>query len=125
MTLILYESPQRLQKTLADILDHWGNRRIAVARELTKLFEETVRGTVQEVQEHFKDEVRGELTLVVEGAPENAPQQPELEWRDALRELLEKKGAGVKETADLIARQYGLSRRLVYREALSVKNSSQ
>lgn len=124
MTLILYESPQRLQRTLADILEYWGNRRIAVARELTKLYEETVRGTVQEVLEHFEEkDVRGELTLVIEGASEKTSDESGVDWRDALRDLLDKEGVGVKEAADLIARQYGLSRRLVYREALSQKES--
>ena len=68
MTLILYESPKKLARTLEDILRNWGARRIAVARELTKIHEEVFRGSISEAIEHFTGEVRGELTLVVEGA---------------------------------------------------------
>jgi 16S rRNA (cytidine1402-2'-O)-methyltransferase len=70
-TLVLYESPHKLLKTLAQFVEHFGgDRRICVSRELTKIYEETVRGTVEEVLEHFKTHPpKGELVLVVEGAP--------------------------------------------------------
>ena len=68
MTLILYESPRRLTKTLKDMLLSWGERRVAVARELTKIHEQIFRGSISEAIEHFTAEIRGELTLVVEGA---------------------------------------------------------
>lgn len=69
-TLVLYESPHRILKTLGDLESHFGaTRRISVCRELTKQFEEIIRGTVAEVYEHFKIKTpRGEFTLVVEGA---------------------------------------------------------
>jgi 16S rRNA (cytidine1402-2'-O)-methyltransferase len=67
-TLIFYESPHRLLKTLEDIADILGERKMAVARELTKKFEEIKRGTSSEIREYFeKSKVRGELVLVVEG----------------------------------------------------------
>ncbi|MBD0295851.1 MAG: 16S rRNA (cytidine(1402)-2'-O)-methyltransferase [Flavisolibacter sp.] len=68
-TLILYESPMRLVKTLADLIQYFGaERQCSVSRELTKLFEETVRGTLQEVHDHFKQKgVKGEIVIVVEG----------------------------------------------------------
>jgi 16S rRNA (cytidine1402-2'-O)-methyltransferase len=70
-TLVLYESPHKLLKTLSQFVEHFGgDRRICVSRELTKIYEETVRGTVEEVLEHFKTHPpKGELVLVVEGAP--------------------------------------------------------
>lgn len=67
-TIVFYESPHRLLKTLCDIQTVLGNRRIAVMREMTKKFEEHVRGTVTEVIDHFTEKgVKGEFVLVVEG----------------------------------------------------------
>ncbi|NTS40255.1 16S rRNA (cytidine(1402)-2'-O)-methyltransferase [Flavisolibacter sp. BT320] len=68
-TLIFYESPVRLVKTLEDLMQYFGaDRKCAVSRELTKLFEENARGTLQEVHDHFKQKtVKGEIVIVVEG----------------------------------------------------------
>jgi 16S rRNA (cytidine1402-2'-O)-methyltransferase len=67
-TLIFYESPHRFLKTLKDISEVFGERKMVVARELTKKFEETKRGTPEEIIEYFKkSKVKGELVLVVEG----------------------------------------------------------
>lgn len=67
-TIIIYESPFRLLKTLGDIKEILGERRIAVCRELTKKFEEVVRGTAAEVLERFNNKkVLGELVIVIEG----------------------------------------------------------
>jgi len=144
MTLILYESPKRLAKTLKEMLGSWGERRVAVARELTKIHEEIFRGSISEALGHFSGEVRGELTLVVEGAAagRNADSQshpgPELSnfgperlnlnssnegspaWRDELKSLL-MRGASSKEAASAIAGRFNLSRRVVYQEALAMK----
>jgi 16S rRNA (cytidine1402-2'-O)-methyltransferase len=68
-TLIFYESPHRLLKTLQDISEVLGERKMEVARELTKKFEEIKRGTPEEITEYFqKNKLKGELVLVVEGA---------------------------------------------------------
>lgn len=70
-TVIFYESPRRLRALLWEILEMWGDRRVAVARELTKKFEEVVRGTIAEVHAHFAEHPPlGEVTIVVEGAKE-------------------------------------------------------
>jgi 16S rRNA (cytidine1402-2'-O)-methyltransferase len=67
-TVILYESPHRLLRTLNDLLDTFGDRRISVARELTKKFEEVVRGNISFVLQHFqRGSVKGEFVLVIEG----------------------------------------------------------
>jgi 16S rRNA (cytidine1402-2'-O)-methyltransferase len=68
-TMIFYESPHRLVKTLQDFIQYFGaDRQCSVSRELTKLFEENARGTLQEVHDHFqKKEVKGEIVLVVAG----------------------------------------------------------
>jgi 16S rRNA (cytidine1402-2'-O)-methyltransferase len=68
-TMILYESPVRLVKTLSDIIQYFGSeRRCSVSRELTKIYEENVRGTLSGVLEHFsKKTVKGEIVIVIEG----------------------------------------------------------
>ncbi|HZS03121.1 MAG TPA: 16S rRNA (cytidine(1402)-2'-O)-methyltransferase [Chloroflexota bacterium] len=73
-TLLMYESPHRLLAALRDVEAVLGGRRVAVARELTKRFEEVVRGPVGDVRAHFEREPpRGEFTLVVAGADADAP----------------------------------------------------
>ena len=68
-TIILYESPLRLVKTLEDLIQYFGTtRQCCVSRELTKMFEENARGTIQEVLDHFKQKtVKGEIVIVIEG----------------------------------------------------------
>jgi 16S rRNA (cytidine1402-2'-O)-methyltransferase len=70
-TLLFYEAPHRLQRTLSDLLDCLGDRQVAVARELTKLHEDVWRGRLSKALEYFKEQAPlGEFTLVVEGAKE-------------------------------------------------------
>ena len=68
-TMVFYESPMRLVKTLEEFIVYFGNdRQCSVSRELTKMFEENKRGTLQEVCEHFKTKtVKGEIVIVVQG----------------------------------------------------------
>lgn len=68
-TIIFYESPMRLVKTLADLMQYFGpDRNSSVSRELTKMFEENVRGTLKELHEYFQQKtVKGEIVIVVEG----------------------------------------------------------
>lgn len=68
-TLILYESPVRLVKTLKDLIEYFGaERQCSVCRELTKVFEENVRGSLKEVLHHFSEKsVKGEIVVIVEG----------------------------------------------------------
>jgi len=68
-TLVFYESPQRLVRTLADLIQYFGpERQCCVSRELTKMFEENKRGTLQEVHDYFSEKgVKGEIVLIVEG----------------------------------------------------------
>jgi len=68
-TIILYESPMRLVKTLADFIEYFGSdRKCSVSRELTKVYEENFRGTLQEVHDYFHAKtVKGEIVIVVEG----------------------------------------------------------
>lgn len=118
-TLLCLESPHRLLESLQDIRRELGNRRIAVCRELTKLYEEIFRGTVEESITHFgAGEVRGEITLVIEGrlADDQAAHWDQARIRHALTDLIEL-GIERKEAAKQIAQQSGWERREVYKIA--------
>jgi len=122
MTLILYESPQRLGKTLEHMLHFWGDRRIAIARELTKQFEEFFRGTLAEAVKHYAEGTRGELTLVVEGfREEQANATTQQDWQEELVSLLADPHVSVKRATEEIVRRHRLPRRLVYQKALEIR----
>ncbi len=111
-TVLAFESPHRLRRSLEDMLKEWGDRRLAVCRELTKLYEEVFRGRISEALERFA-EPRGEFTLVAEGATDAPP--PPLE--EANRDLLLRRQAGepARRAVPEVAKRYGLPRRQVYR----------
>ncbi len=130
MTLILYESPRRLTKTLQDMAQLWGDRKVAVARELTKIYEEIFRGPISEALSHFAPEARGEFALVVEGAAgghgsisnaEGAAPGPS-SWKEELEALLAS-GISSKEAVQTVASRRGLPRRAVYQAVLEMKES--
>ena len=116
-TVIFYEAPHRLLSTLSDMEEILGpERRVAVGRELTKKHEEVVRGTVGEVKGLFLEKApRGEITLVVDAAPERpAPAKNIEEIVAETRELIEA-GMEKKEALKMKAREYGLKKSSLYR----------
>jgi len=119
-TIIAYEAPHRLLAALQDILAVLGDRRIAVARELTKVFEEIRRGTVSEMLAHFQaTSPRGEFTLVIAGKQNTTP-LPALSADKVRQRLAELAAQGVPpgDAARLVAVETGLPRRDVYRMAV-------
>ena len=119
-TLVLYETPHRLRACLEEMAEILGDRRLAVARELTKLHEEVFRGRIREAAEHFAaaPRVRGEITLVVEGAPAAAEPVPASEAARAVRDLMEGEGLSRTEAARRVAAARGLPKGRVYRWSL-------
>jgi 16S rRNA (cytidine1402-2'-O)-methyltransferase len=115
-TLIAFESPHRLAAALEDILTTLGDRRIAVARELTKLYEEIWRGPVSEARSHFAGEVRGEITVVIAGASAPPPWD-ENQVRDQVARLMDE-GITHRQAAKQVAQVSGWSRRDVYQLTL-------
>ena len=112
-TIVLFESPARLVADLADVRERLGDRRIAVARELTKLHEETIRGRVSEVLERLGDRpVKGEVVVVVEGAP---PPTGSIDDAVADAQRLVADGMRKREAAAEVARRHGVSANDVYR----------
>ena len=114
-TLIFFETPHRIADSLADILSVLGDRRICVAREMTKLYEEFWRGQVSGALEHFKSkEPRGEFTLVIEGKRK----EEKVVWtEDQLLQAIKKelqKDRSAKEISAELAEQSGWSKKEVY-----------
>lgn len=118
-TLILFESPRRLHATLLDLQQALGDRRACVARELTKIHEEFVRGRLSELAAHFAGEILGEITLVVEGRGARVETASTGDVDTLLRTRLEA-GLSVKDAAREVAEALGLQRRAVYQRALEL-----
>ncbi|MFC7816156.1 MULTISPECIES: 16S rRNA (cytidine(1402)-2'-O)-methyltransferase [unclassified Streptomyces] len=123
-TLVYFEAPHRLDDTLADMAEAFGSgRRAAVCRELTKTYEEVRRGGLGELAAWAAEGVRGEITVVVEGAPEQGPEEvgaAELVRRVRVRE---EAGERRKEAIAAVAAQAGLPKREVFDAVVAAKNA--
>jgi 16S rRNA (cytidine1402-2'-O)-methyltransferase len=116
-TLVLFESPRRLADLLEDALAVLGDRRAAVARELTKLHQEVLRGRLAALAGRLADrEVLGEVVLVIEGAPE--PPAADLTALGERVESLTGEGLSRRDAAARVAREAGVSKRAVYEASL-------
>lgn len=125
-TLVYFEAPHRIDATLVAMAEAFGDeRRAAVCRELTKTYEEVKRGSLKELAEWAADGVRGEITVVVEGAPEKSPGDlgpDELVRRVRVRE---EAGERRKEAIAAVAADAGLPKRDVFDAVVAAKNAAQ
>ncbi len=122
-TLVFYEAPHRILETLLDVEFVWGaSAHVVVARELTKMHEEFLRGTVKEVREQLaeRERVRGEMVLLVDNASVSAMEKPTGSVRDRVSALMAE-GLDEKEALKQIARERGVSKSDVYRELQRTK----
>jgi 16S rRNA (cytidine1402-2'-O)-methyltransferase len=114
-TLVAFESPQRLGRSLASLAEVLPDRPVAVCRELTKRFEEVVRGPAAEVVERFATGTRGEITLVV--GPGEVEAESSDDALDAVAELVAG-GTARRTAADVVSRLTGVPRNRLYRSSL-------
>lgn len=126
-TLVIYESPHRLKSTLAELLDEFGDRPGTAARELTKKFEEFIRGSLSSLQKYFSEnQPRGEFTLVIAGNnSENAAQtaaESELLPLDQEVAALVRSGYDKKAAIREVAVSRAVSRREVYQAVIGKEN---
>jgi 16S rRNA (cytidine1402-2'-O)-methyltransferase len=119
-TQIFYEAPHRLIESLEDIIATLGpHRHVVIAREVTKLHEEFIRGQVGEVLDMMKarDEVRGEITLLIGKADEHgAPAVEQKNVRQRMREMMKAENIDEKDAMKRVAKEMGVSKSEVYRE---------
>ncbi len=115
--VVAFESPRRLPATLASLAQSHPERPVAVCRELTKRFEEVVRGSAREVAERFEVAPKGEVTLVIGAAPSGGERAEDARAIEAVSELLAA-GAPRRVAADVVARLSGVPRNRLYRRSL-------
>ncbi|MET8574242.1 16S rRNA (cytidine(1402)-2'-O)-methyltransferase [Streptomyces sp. NPDC005012] len=124
-TLVYFEAPHRLDDTLAAMAEVFGgDRRAAVCRELTKTYEEVRRGSLDELAAWAKEGVRGEITVVVEGAPEPAPGDVDAEELVRRVRAREEAGERRKEAIAAVAAEAGLPKREVFDAVVAAKNAA-
>lgn len=117
-TIILYEAPHKLTATLKDLKTILGERQITLARELTKIHEEFIRGSIEEIIEKGEN-LKGEMVLIIEGKQKS---NPENHWEELTLEehykLYENEGFEKKEIIKKIAKDRGLSKNEIYQKFL-------
>ncbi len=115
-TMIFYEAPHKLQNTLADMFKAWGDRNIALVKELTKIYENVERTTLSEATLKYKGvSPKGEFVLIVEGKPESKEEETTLEDATALALELVKNGVSKNDAAKEIAKKTGLKKSDIYK----------
>lgn len=115
-TIVFYESPHRIEKTLKLMLDIFGNRLIAICRELTKKHEEILRGTIEEILEVI-DTIKGEMVIIVEGSKEE--KADEIIFDQSIKEHVDEfinKGLSAKDAIKEVAKIRNINKNAVYQE---------
>ena len=117
-TMVFYEAPHKLQRTLQDMLDCWGDRKIALCREITKLHEECFRTTLSEAVAHYEEHPpRGEFVLVIEGCTEVEAPAEEADLLAEVQVLVEG-GMPLMGAVKQVAKAHNASKNKLYQEAL-------
>ncbi|MEA2087934.1 MAG: 16S rRNA (cytidine(1402)-2'-O)-methyltransferase [Candidatus Caldatribacteriota bacterium] len=127
-TLIFYETPHRLKKALKDMLEIWGDRKIVIARELTKKFEEIIRGDLSQVITKIDTkEIKGEITLVVQGGIKKKGNdaidflKDECIMEEYLKKL-KKQGYSNKDIIKIAQEKLNIRKNIIYKKLLKMKN---
>ena len=126
-TIILYEAPHRLVRTLGELLEALGDRKISVCRELTKKYETVFRTTISEALAHYEaEEPKGECVLVIEGkSHEEIQKEKEQAWETMpIEDHMEKylsQGIDKKEAMKKVAKDRGISKRDVYQYLMNLE----
>lgn len=118
-TMIFYEAPHKLPNTLKDLYEHFGERRLTICRELTKLHEEIIRTTTKEAFENYSEgTLKGEIVLVLEGAEKEIEKKFTLEEAVALAEKFMAEGKKTSDAAKQAASVTGFKKNDIYKELM-------
>lgn len=126
-TMILYEAPHRLKKTLRDLIEAVGNRKVAICRELTKKHEEVLRFTLEEAEKYYNEKSpKGEYVLILEGLTKeeiNREKEEMYENISIVDHIIKyiNEGMSKKEAIKMVAKERGLPKSEVYKESLEIK----
>jgi 16S rRNA (cytidine1402-2'-O)-methyltransferase len=124
-TLVFFESPHRLMDMLADLEGICGDRQVVIGRELTKIFEEVLRGKVSELRILFQGrEIKGEVTLLMAGWSAEDVSEERSSLAEEIR-LLEAEGLSLKEIAQVVSERHGIAKREVYTMGVRLKEDAE
>lgn len=119
-TIIFYEAPHKIIRTVVDLLEVFGDRRAVITRELTKIHEEAIRGTLSELLAHLQTgSIKGEFTIIIHGFSAE-PQKQDIDTTEYLRNLMLHRGLSKKEAIAVAATELGLPKKDVYKESLKI-----
>ena len=114
-TVIFYEAPHKLRDTLIDMYRHFGDRKISLVREISKIYEETKLTTLSEAASYYENNLpKGEFVLVVEGLAENKSQEIDREILSSEFEELVREGRTKSDASKILADRHGLRKRDIY-----------
>jgi 16S rRNA (cytidine1402-2'-O)-methyltransferase len=122
-TLIFYEAPHKIIRAVSDMVEALGNRRAVITRELTKIHEETIRGTLSECLKRLQEgSIKGEFTVIVHGATKE-PMKQGIDMAEFLKNLILHRGLTKKEAIATAAEELGVPKKDVYKESLKMENT--
>ena len=119
-TIIFYEAPHKIIKTLEDMKEILGDRQAVITRELTKIHEETIRGTLSGILKRLTSgTIKGEFTIIIHGAS-SEPSKRDIDTAEYLRNLIFHRGLTKKDAISIAAEELGLPKKDVYKESLKI-----
>jgi 16S rRNA (cytidine1402-2'-O)-methyltransferase len=122
-TVIFYEAPHKIIAAVTDMQEVLGDRRAVITRELTKIHEETIRGTLSRILKHLQaGSIKGEFTVIVHGASAE-PLKQDIDTAEYLKNLILHRGLSKKEAVAAAAEELGLPKKEVYKESLKIDKS--
>jgi len=122
-TIVFYEAPHKIIRAVEDMIEVFGDRRVVITRELTKIHEETIRGTFSECLKRLHEgSIKGEFTVIVHGAATELKMQ-DIDTAEYLKNLILHRGLSRKEAVSVAAEELGLPKKEVYQESLKLEKT--
>jgi 16S rRNA (cytidine1402-2'-O)-methyltransferase len=125
-TMIFYEAPHKLRRTLADMLTAFGERRVSISRELTKIYEETIRCTLSEAVARFEEtEPRGEFVIIIEGFRDTGLRPADVDGAVSVANSLIGEGQSLKDAVKKAAEECGVPKNALYNAVVKAIHKKQ